>query len=499
MRQYSDSLAILFGIILAGIVSFVAYTVVFGDLNGDSGGLKQKSGTDACVSIDGSGGFSEKAKAGDCAVARAVGLPTALALSPDGTNGYVAAHREAVAVLDRDVTSGVMTGHTGSDGCISRDGTPGGERARRLRQPAVISRTRSCAIGRGLFGVTDVAVSPDGRNVYVSSADGLAIFDRDQQGGGLTQKAGTAGCITRTGIQRGATRGTPGCASARGLLQTSSVTVSPDGRSVYVTSVDILAFTRDRRTGVLKQISGPAGCVGDTADGADNARCGADPEADGATSLYVTPEGRQVYASSGTDAGAAGAVAILDRDPRSGALRPGRGQASCIGEDRGCTDGRGLRGSAEVTMTADGRHAYVLSFLGCSIGVFDRDPATGALTQKPGVAGAATDHAGHGACSNRLATAGIGFAGGGIALSARGARLFVTARAGLAMYSREPSGALHYDGCVSDDGEANCDDVKVLNVPISPVTSPDGRNVYVGVQGGDAVSAFDVPQRKSGA
>src|SRR4051794_19525471 len=336
MGQYSDSLAILFGIILAGIVSFVAYTVVFGDLNGDSGGLKQKSGKEACVSIDGSGGFSEKAEAGDCAVARAVGLPTALALSPDGTNAYVAAHREAVAVLDREVTSGAMVGQGGTDGCISRDGTPGGERARRLRQPAVISRTRSCAIGRGLFGVTDVAVSPDGRNVYVSSADGLAIFDRDQQGGGLTQKAGTAGCITRTGIQRGATRRAPGCARARGLLQTSSVTVSPDGRSVYVTSVDILAFTRDPRTGALKQISGPGGCVGGSADGADDARCGADPEADGATSLYVTPDGRQVYASSGTDAGAAGAVAILARDPRSGTLTPGRGPGSCIGQDSGC-------------------------------------------------------------------------------------------------------------------------------------------------------------------
>jgi hypothetical protein len=66
------------------------------------------------------------------------------------------------------------------------------------------------------------------------------------------------------------------------------------------------------------------------------------------------------------------------------------------------------------------------------------------------------------------------------------------------MYTREPSGALHYDGCVSDDGEGTCDDVRVLNVPISPVTSPDGRNVYVGVEGGDAVAAFDIPERKAG-
>lgn len=498
MRQYSDSLAILFGIALAGVVSFVAYTLVFGDYNGDSGGLKQLSGRAACVSVDGTGGFSDASEDGDCAIARAVGLPTALVLSPDGTNAYVAAHREAVAVLDRDARTGALTAVTGTGGCISRDGTPGGERARRLRQPAAVGRERSCAVGRGLFGVTDVAVSPDGRNVYVASADGLAIFDRDGQGGALTQKAGTAGCITRTGVQRGATRRTPGCGRARGLLQASSVTVSPDGRTVYVTSVDLLAFARDPRTGALTQIAGPDGCVAATAHGADGADCRADPESNGATSLFVTPDGRQVFASSGTDAGGAGSVAVLDRDRRSGALTPGRGAASCISEDEGCTSSRGLRGAAEVAMTADGRSAYVLSYLGCAVGVFDRDPATGTLTQKPGVAGAATDHAGHGACSNRVSGGLTGFTGGGIALSPRGERLFVTARAGLAMYSRRPSGTLRYDGCVSDDGEGTCDDVKALNVPIAPVVSPDGRNVYVGVQGGDAIAAFDIPRQAAG-
>jgi DNA-binding beta-propeller fold protein YncE len=495
--EHSETVALAIGLVLAFAVVLVTYGLFFGDFNGNSGGLKEKSGTAACVSVDGTGGFSDSSKGGDCAVARAVGLPTALALSADGRNLYVAAHREAVAVLDRNPRTGVLAAKAGPTGCATRDGTPGGERARHLREPAALSRDRSCAVGRGLFGVTRLALSPDGRNAYVGSADGLAIFDRDRAGG-LTQKAGDAGCITRTGSQRGATTRTPGCGRARGLEPVSSVTVSPDGRNVYVTSVDLLAFTRDPRTGALTQVAGRGGCVAATTKGDDGADCVAAPNVAGATAIVVTPDGRQVYAASGTDAGGTGAVTILDRDRRTGTLTPARGRAGCIAQGEGCTAGRGLRGADQVAFSADGTSAYILSFLGCTVAVFDRDAASGAITQKPGVAGAATKHADSGACSNRVTADRAGFTGGGLAVSPDGAKLFVTARAGLAMYARAPHGALSYKGCVSDDGEGTCDDVRVLNVPISPAVSPDSRNVYVGVQGGDAIAAFDIPRPARG-
>jgi DNA-binding beta-propeller fold protein YncE len=394
----------------------------------------------------------------------------------------------------------VLAARPGRTGCVSRDGTPGGERARRLRQSAEIGRDTSCAIGRGLFGVTSLALSPDGRDAYVGSADGLAIFDRDRAGGGLTQKAGEAGCITNNGSQRGATTRTKSCATARGLFQVSSLTVSPDGRNVYVTSVDVLAFKRDPRTGALTQMTGRAGCVGATTSGEGGTDCVADPEIAGATSIVATPDGRQVYASSGTDAGGAGAVAILDRDRRTGALTRARGQAGCISQDAACTGARGLRGAETVAFSADGANAYIVSFLGCTLAVFDRDTTAGALVQKPGDAGAATQHAASGACSNRRGLGDrSGFTGGGVALSPDGRTLFVSARAGVAMYARAPrGGALSYKGCVSDDGEGTCDDVKVLNVPITPAVSRDGRNLYVGVQGGDAIAAFDIPRPARG-
>jgi DNA-binding beta-propeller fold protein YncE len=497
VAAYGSTKGLAFGLVLALVAAAGAWLAVFGDFNGDSGGLTQQAGRAGCVSADGTGGYSDAATAGECAVAPAVGLPTALALSPDGRNAYVAGHREAVAVLDRDTRSGALTAKRGPGGCLSRDGTPGGERTRRLHAKSAFGRVRSCAIGRGLFGVTDVALSPDGRNAYVGSVEGLAVLDRDRRGA-LTQKRGAAGCLTRTGSTRASTTGRVVCARARGLYGVSSVTVSPDGRTVYVTSVDVLAFQRDTRTGALTPIPGRAGCVAATRAGEGGRDCVADPAVDGATSLTLSPDGRHAYAASGTDAGAAGAVAILARDRSTGALTPVPWRRGCIAAAGGCVHARGLRGAAAVATSPDGASAYVVSFLGCAIAVFHRDAASGALVQKRGDAGSATRHGDSGACENRGSGQVNGFAGGAIALSPDGRTVFVTARAGVAMYARAPGGTLRYRGCVSDDGEGTCEDAKALNVPIAAAVSPDGRNLYVAASGGDAIAAFNLPGRVGG-
>jgi DNA-binding beta-propeller fold protein YncE len=492
---FGSTRALGLGIALALLVAGGVWVAVFGDYNGDSGGLTQKPGQAGCVSVDGTGGYSDAAKAGECAVAPAVGLPSALVLSADGRNAYVAAHREAVAILDRDPRGRVLAARRGRAGCVSRDGTSGGERARRRHQPPELGRARPCATGRALFGVTDVALSPDGRNAYVGSADGVAVFDRDAGSGALTQKRGKAGCLTITGAARGGPAGGRPCARARGLYGAGSVTVSPDGRSVYVTSADVLVLRRDRRTGALTQPPDRSACVAATRDAVGGRHCVADPAIDGATSIEVSPDGRHAYAASGADAGGAGAIAILDRDRSSGALTPKRGPAGCIARRGACRRARGLDGAAAVAVTADGASVYAVSSLGCTVAVFDRDAASGGLTQKPAAAGTATRHGDSGACDNRGPGDRSGFTGGAVTVSPDGRTVFVTARAGAAMYARDPrGGALRYAGCVSDDGEGTCEDVKALNVPISPAVSPDGRDLYVAAQGGDALSAFDIPR-----
>jgi len=80
--------------------------------------------------------------------------------------------------------TGELTQKAGTDGCISDTGSSG-----------------VCQDGRELVNPYGLAVSPDGKSVYVGSevSDAVTIFDRDLATGALTQKAGTAGCVSETG------------------------------------------------------------------------------------------------------------------------------------------------------------------------------------------------------------------------------------------------------------------------------------------------------------
>ena len=124
---------------------------------------------------------------------------------------------DAIAILRRNRATGVLSQTPGSAGCISQGG--GGGR---------------CIAGRALDEVWGVAVSPDGRNVYGVSAkvNMLGAIARDTSSGRLSQLPGRHGCFIRG---RG---GLLGCAEGRGLTVAVAVTVSPDGRNVYVTSED---------------------------------------------------------------------------------------------------------------------------------------------------------------------------------------------------------------------------------------------------------------------
>src|SRR5947207_1687576 len=75
-----------------------------------------------------------------------------------------------------------------------------------------------------------LAVSGDGKSVYAVSQDSNAVvrFNRNTATGAITQPAGAAGCISETGAGP--------CADGHALTGADAVTVSADGKSVYVTS-----------------------------------------------------------------------------------------------------------------------------------------------------------------------------------------------------------------------------------------------------------------------
>jgi DNA-binding beta-propeller fold protein YncE len=73
----------------------------------------------------------------------------------------------------------------------------------------------------------DVAVSPDGQNVYVAASvsAGVAVFTRDPTTGMMAE----SGCVTTTGSQGD-------CGKTPGLAGAGSLAVSNDGNNVYVAS-----------------------------------------------------------------------------------------------------------------------------------------------------------------------------------------------------------------------------------------------------------------------
>jgi DNA-binding beta-propeller fold protein YncE len=187
-----------------------------------------------------------------------------------------------VARFNRNTTTGAITQPAGAAGCVSETGAG------------------PCANGRALDGANDVAVSADGRSVYVASygSEAVARFNRNTMTGVIGQPAGAAGCVSDTGAGP--------CADGHALGGAASVAVSSDGKSVYVASGfagdflsgdAVVRFNRSTTSGAIAQPAGPAGCVSDTGSNAPG------PCADGHAlfdprSVAVSLNGKSVYVVS---------------------------------------------------------------------------------------------------------------------------------------------------------------------------------------------------------
>jgi fibronectin-binding autotransporter adhesin len=412
-----------------------------------AGALTQLAGAAGCISKTGS--------APGCAHGRALDAPSSVAVSPDGRNVYVTGGPDAVAVFARNSKTGALAQLSGPSGCVSLTGSGG-----------------SCARGRALESASSVTVSPDGRNVYIASffSDGIASFARDPGTGALSQLAGKNGCVTETG-SGGA------CATGTELFRPTSVTVSPGGRNVYVASsisnaVDV--FSRNGKTGVLVQLLRPQGCVSESGS---HGACVDGRGLRGARAVAVSPDGTTVYVAAGQgERSPIANVAVFGRDPALGVLTQSPAAAGCLSENAGdptCPAARGLEGATSILVSGDGRNVYVGSSSG--LAAFARTAITGALRQLAGHASA--------------------FAVDSIALSPDGLSVYAASGDGnsIAAFARAvPSGALRQlpapDGCVG--AGAPCLQGSALRQPDGVAVSRDGRNVYVVSGLSDAVAVF---------
>ncbi len=300
-----------------------------------------------------------------------------LEVSPDGRNVYGASRlSNAIAVFDRDAGTGALTQKAGTLGCVR----------------STSFAANGCSGARILAEPFTLVVSPDGSTVHVNSfsQDGIATLKREADGS-LTAIGTADGCITETGAL--------GCRDGSGLVGPRGLAISPDGTTVYTAALGggagaVTVFDRSPATGGLTQKAGQDGCLSETGNvGASVGVCRASAllqnfSGNGFGQVAVAPNGRTVWAGSLVNGGA---VAGLPRDLGTGQIgaTPSTGELCMTGSAAtpalACTDGIGLNSIFELGLSPDGRSLYVSSGTPGGLGNIDIDPATGRLSQRPGL------------------------------------------------------------------------------------------------------------------
>ena len=201
-----------------------------------------------------------------------------------------------------------------------------------------------CASGVGLLGASALAITRDGRSLYVAGrdADAVAAFSLDPSGGALLQLGGKQACI-RGGDDSGA------CADGRALAGADALAIAPDGLTVYAAAKNadaVAILQRDATTGALSQQPGLNGCTRLAGGlGCTTARSLAQPSA-----LAIGSNGRDVYVAST----AGNAISILQRDA-TGALAQPAGVAGCIAQGVvDCTSAPLMTAPDALALGADG-------------------------------------------------------------------------------------------------------------------------------------------------
>jgi DNA-binding beta-propeller fold protein YncE len=359
-------------------------------------------------------------------------------------------------------------------------------------------------------GSRAIAISPDGRNVYVaaSGANAIAVFDRSRSTGALSQPKGKAGCVASV---LGHAKGARGCGLAIGLDAPNSVAVSPDGKNVYATSRDgasIVTFHRNRLTGRLRQLPpSVSGCV----SGLPIPGCTAGRALKWPDVVVVSPDGQNVYVGDFAGSG----VISFSRAGKAGALTQLSGTAGCITEAgaEGCAKGTQMNHVEGMAIDPSGSAVYTAGAFSSSIAFLTRDASTGALTQS----GCVTDSKVEG-CSlgyefggvNALSFAPDGSDVYATSLTSNSLTTFHSLLGGVGIsqppgperqVSKEkgpgketvptPEGTPSPEGCTVYLRSPGCGFGRAIQVPEGLDVSPDGANVYVAAFQTGAIDVFD--------
>jgi 6-phosphogluconolactonase (cycloisomerase 2 family) len=444
-----------------------------------AGALEQKSLPAGCLSDGTTAGCSGPV------VPALNGNEMPLAQSPDGHNVYVvsASPDDAILAFRRDESTGALTQLPDPADCVSNSGSGG-----------------QCVDDNAMALPTAIAVSPDGRSVYATALNSFAVdvFDRDPVTGALTQKAGNTGCITEAGGTCGTAAGMPRpqdvavSADGRFVYVLSTGTAGFNG---------IAAFTRNA-DGSLSQVAGPTGCVDDDSPADGCANFAASPALStgghsGLNNLEPSASGNSLYVTFDD------AVQRMAVNPTTGGITQATGPGACVSADGSggaCQDSAVLASPnslAHLVRSPDGRQLYVIDALRNAIVLLDVDPSTGAITER------ANPTRCYQGTATAPCVSGVTGANGSladVAISPDGTSVYATATSPDAVIGldRDPaSGTLSPKsaplGCVSAS-VAGCAPIAGLDTNLSDglLVSPDDRSIYVGSSGTtDTVAVLD--------
>ncbi|MCH2316695.1 MAG: lactonase family protein [SAR202 cluster bacterium] len=325
----------------------------------------------------------EVRKDGDAGV-DGLGGVDAVTVSPDGKHLYTAGPGEnSVAVFSRASTTGELAfvefekddvgGVDGLNGATSVTVSPDGNHVYATSQfdDSVVVFDRHSSTGEvtfvelhrdGIGGVNDlsearsVIVSPDGNHVYDAGRrdSAVALFVRDSSTGKFTFAE------VKSHFSEGIDE----------LYGATSVTVSPDGKHVYVASFENMAavFSRNQSTSKLTFVESEKEGVGGVSGLSSD------------VSVKVSPDWNHVYITSWE-----GAMPVFSRNCSTGEIT----FAEVLKNGVGGVDGLDWTGS--VTVSPDGKYVYAAGYRDDAVTVFSRNATTGVLTfvelEKDGVGG----------------------------------------------------------------------------------------------------------------
>ncbi len=311
-----------------------------------------------------------------------------IVVSPDNKHVYVAAALDdALTAFTRNSTTGELTflatypngtgGVNSLDSCRGVAISPDGKHVytAALLSSAVTAFSRNASTGAltflaatfddvnpgptspGLTGAQDLALSPDGKHLYVTarSEDAITTYSRNA----------TTGLLTFVQTLFDNSGGVNGLDAAEGVF------VSPDGKHVYVAAEEdnaVSVFSRNASTGALTFVEAKVDGLGG-ADGLNNAN-----------DLVVSPDGKHLYVTCSIDGftGTEDWIGAFSRNQVTGALTyVERHPNVALGSSIDCY---GITNDCGIAAHPTDPIIFVTNNWTSAVAEFSRNPVTGSLT-----------------------------------------------------------------------------------------------------------------------